>query len=89
MIYWFVSRSFKFGHVLCALDLRTDFHIHYIVLHLCDAGQPAYCWCGIYGAFRINILYLFVMSHFLFNFFSIQAIALFNMIRSISLDSIL
>ena len=49
------SRSFKFGHVPCALDLRTYFHIHYIVLHLCDARQPAYHRCGVHGAFRINI----------------------------------
>ena len=73
------SRSFKFGHVLFALDLRTDFHIHYIVLHLCDARKPAYYWCGVHGAFPINT------PSFLFSqcrpIFFKQAIALFNMIR--------
>ena len=47
------SRSYKFGYVLCALDLR----FHYIVLHSCDARQGAYYWCGIYSAFHINILH--------------------------------
>ena len=50
------SRAFKCGPVFCALELRNHFHIHFFVLHLCDARQPAYCWCGIYGAFRINTL---------------------------------
>ena len=47
-------RSFKFGYVICALDLRNHFHIHYVVLHLCDARQPAYYWRGVHGAFHIN-----------------------------------
>jgi hypothetical protein len=48
------SRSFKFGHVLCALELRNHFHIHFIVLHLCDARQSAYNWCGVHGAFSFK-----------------------------------
>ena len=55
------SRSFKFGHVLFPLGLRNDFHIHYIVLHLCDARQSAYYRCGVHGAFDINTL-SFAMS---------------------------
>ena len=83
--YYGYSRSFKFGHVLRALDFRSHFHIHYIVLHLCDARQPAYYWCGVHGAFHIYIYSIFPYVSTLPNFFK-QAIALFNMIRSISLN---
>ena len=41
----------RIGHVLYSLDLRTHLHIHYIVLHLCDARQPTYYWCGVHSAF--------------------------------------
>ena len=76
------SRSFKFGHVLCPLDLRPHFHIHYFVLHLCDARKPAYYWCGVHGMYRINAPSFFKSQRNLFK----QAIALFNMIRSKPLD---
>ena len=77
-------RAFKFGLVLCALELRNHSHIHCIVLHLCDARQSAYYWCGVHGALHIYTP-SFVISQLFPNFFK-QAIALFNMIRSISLD---
>jgi hypothetical protein len=80
--FWVLS-LYKFGHVLSALDLLTHPDIHYIVLDLCDAGQPAYYRCGVYGAFRINFHLRFCLSSVkLFE----QAIALLNMIRSISVD---
>ena len=78
--YDFFSRSYKFGHVLYDLDLRTHFNIHYIILHLCDARQPAYCWCGVYSAFKKHSI--FCSGSTLLTLFE-QAIALFNMIRSI------
>ena len=54
MIDHYDSRSFNFGLVLCALDFRTHFHIHYNVLHVCDARQQAYYWCGVHGAFHLK-----------------------------------
>ena len=51
------SRSFKFDHVLCALDSRAHFHIRYILLHLCDARQQAYNRRGVHGEFHINTPY--------------------------------